>query len=80
VKWFVVDVVVTPGAGRPTSIGAQTWSPMAEISTLFPQLEHLIVGKKPISIVAILVRIKRSGPSKCQEGLMPCPHRGRFVP
>jgi hypothetical protein len=35
---------------------------MAEISTLLPQLEHLIVGRKPISIVAILVQIRRSGP------------------
>lgn len=34
--------------------GPHTWSPIAEISTLFPQLEHLIVGKKPISIVAMV--------------------------
>lgn len=37
----------------PQSMVVQTWSPMAEISTLFPQLEHLMVGKKPMSMVAI---------------------------
>lgn len=29
----------------------QMWSPMAEISTLMPQLEHLIEGKRPGSMV-----------------------------
>lgn len=33
----------------PCMEGSQIWSPMAEISTLLPQLEHLIAGKKPAS-------------------------------
>jgi hypothetical protein len=49
---------------------------MAEISTLFPQLEHLIVGRKPVAIVAILVGNQKVGTIEVSEGLLPCPHRG----
>lgn len=54
----------------PMLTGAHTWSPMAEISTSCPQLEHLIVGKKPASIVAIanpqIQRRDRRGHRKSQ--------------
>ena len=40
-------------AGDFWSTGAQTWSPIEEISTFRPQFEHLIMGKKPRSIDVI---------------------------
>lgn len=46
------------------------WSPMAEISTLFPQLEHLMVGKKPTSIVAMIDRRDHGDYSGGKEELM----------
>lgn len=45
------------------------WSPMAEISTLFPQLEHLIVGKMPISIIAMMDRRGHGEYSGAQPGV-----------
>jgi hypothetical protein len=53
---------------------------MAEISTLFPQLEHLIVGKKPMSIVAILVQIKRSGTIEVARGANALSSSGEIRP
>lgn len=42
------------GGVGDTDTGPQIWSPMTEISTLMPQLEHLIVGNKPVSIVVVI--------------------------
>jgi hypothetical protein len=50
-----VCVVVWSKRNSPCSmlVLVQIWSPMAEISTLHPQLEHFIVGKKPDSIAIL---------------------------
>lgn len=44
------------GLGTIVPVGdlAQTWSPIARISTLLPQSEHFIMGKSPIPPPAIL--------------------------
>lgn len=54
----------TPGCLVPSG-PAQTWSPMDEISTSHPQLEHFMVGSRPMSMVAAMLTIEwvRSGSS-----------------
>lgn len=50
----IFTVEQLPGAGL------QTWSPISEISTLIPQLEHLMVGNRAPSINPAMSTDKRS--------------------
>lgn len=50
------------------TVPEHTWSPMAEISTSLPQVEHLMAGRKPASTEAAMMKQLPPRPSSREKG------------